>query len=212
MNWRGPMLGAITLLAMGCARFHFMSSSIPEACLVTCGRLQIVPTDAILAVNISEQTVSLFEMAAVHASPAVADRRYTLVKKFRCSTSRFGIGQIAGSNCTPLGLHRIGEKIGGGAPAGTVFKSREIIGHTSQPELANAKITTRIMWLEGLEPGFNRDGDVDSRQRYIYIHGTGDQTTIGQPSSCGCVHLADADLVWLFDRLPAGTLVWIAER
>ena len=80
-----------------------------------------------------------------------------------------------------------------------------------QPEFAGAKITTRILWLEGLEPGFNRDGNVDSRRRYIYIHGTADQESIGEPASCGCIHLADADLVYLFDRLPAGTRVWIAE-
>ncbi len=204
MNWRGPILGAMMLLTAGCTHFHFMNPPISKACLATCERLKITPTHFILTVNISEQTVSLYE--------AAAGGRYALAKKFPCSTSRFGVGQIEGSNCTPLGLHRIGEKIGEGVPAGTVFKARKIIGHTSQPELANAKITTRIMWLEGLEPGFNRDGNVDSRHRYIYIHGTGDQTSIGQPSSCGCVHLADADLVWLFDRLSTGTLVWIAER
>ena len=136
---------------------------------------------------------------------------YKFVKKFPCSTSRFGIGQTEGSNCTPLGLHRIAEKIGAGEPAGTVFKSRQIIGHTSQPEFADAKITTRILWLEGLEPGFNRGGNVDSHARYIYIHGTADQKSIGQPASHGCIHLADADLIPLFDLLPVGTLVWISE-
>jgi len=174
-------------------------TKIPDACLTTCARLKIEPTKFLLSVNVSRQTVSLFE-----------DRRF--VKVFPCSTSRFGIGQIEGSNQTPLGLHRIAEKIGGGEPAGTVFESRAVVGHTSQPEFADAKITTRIMWLEGLEPGFNRDGNVDSHRRYIYIHGTGDQTTIGQPASCGCIHLADADLIFLFDLLPSGTLVWIAKH
>ena len=201
MNWRGfaSVLVASALLNSGCAHLNFMNSQIPQACLSTCGRLEIAPTKLILVVSISRQTVSLFE----EGRP---------VKMFPCSTSRFGIGQIEGSNCTPLGLHRIAEKIGGGAPAGTVFKSRRVIGHTSQPEHAEAKITTRIMWLEGLEPGFNRDGNVDSRRRYIYIHGTANQESIGEPASCGCIHLADADLVFLFDRLPAGTLVWIAEK
>jgi hypothetical protein len=109
-------------------------------------------------------------------------------------------------------LHRIAEKIGAGERAGTVFKSRQVIGHTSQPEFADAKITTRILWLEGLEPGFNRGGNVDSRARYIYIHGTADQSFIGKPTSCGCIHLADADLIPLFDLLPSGTLVWVGER
>ena len=87
---------------------------------------------------------------------------------------------MEGSNHTPLGLHRIAEKIGAGEPAGAVFKSRRVVGHTSQPELADAKITTRILWLEGLEPGFNRGGNVDSHARYIYIHGAADQKSIGK--------------------------------
>jgi hypothetical protein len=203
MSWRVliPVMSAAVLLTSGCASLRFMNSKnkIPEACLATCGRLKIEPTQFILTANISRQTVSLFE-----------DNKF--VKKLRCSTSRFGIGQIEGSNHTPLGLHRIAEKIGGGEPAGTAFQSRQVVGHTSQPEFADAKITTRILWLEGLEPGFNQGGHVDSHARYIYIHGTGDQTTIGCPASFGCIHLADADLISLFDLLPGGTLVWIAER
>ena len=104
------------------------------------------------------------------------------------------------------------KKIGGGEPVGTVFKSREIVGHTSQPKFADAKITTRILWLEGLEPGLNQGNNVDSHERYIYIHGTANQATIGEPASCGCIHLADADLIPLFDLLPSGTLVWIAAH
>jgi hypothetical protein len=164
-----------------------------------CKRFEIAPTQFVLIVSIAEQTITLFEKSK-------------FVRKISCSTSRFGIGQAEGSNCTPLGLHRIAEKIGADEPAGTVFKSRKVVGHTSQPEFADAKITTRIMWLEGLEPGFNRGGNVDSHARYIYIHGTANQSSIGKPSSCGCIHLADADLIPLFDLLPVGTLVWIGER
>jgi lipoprotein-anchoring transpeptidase ErfK/SrfK len=176
---------------------------LPLGFLEACKQLDVVPTPCVLIVSIAEQTVSLFEQSQ-------------FVKKFPCSTSRFGIGQAEGSNRTPPGLHRIAEKIGAGEPAGTVFKSRRIIGHTSQPELADAKITTRILWLEGLEPGlnkgFNGGGSVDSHARYIYIHGTADQKSIGQPASHGCIHLADADLIPLFDLLPGGTLVWISEK
>ena len=129
-----------------------------------------------------------------------------------CSTSRFGIGQVEGSNRTPLGLHRVAEKIGANAPAGTVFKARKPIGHTSQSEFADARITTRILWLEGLEPGFNQGGNMDSHSRYIYIHGTADQSSIGKPASCGCIHLADKYLLPSFDLLPAGTLVWISRK
>jgi hypothetical protein len=168
-----------------------------------CKQQNVAPTQFVLTVSIAEQTVSLFG-------------QNKFVKQFPCSTSHFGIGQMEDSNRTPLGLHRLAEKIGAGEPAGSVFKARQIIGHTSQPEFADAKITTRILWLEGLEPGLNKgfnDGvNVDSHARYIYIHGTADQNSIGQPASHGCIHLADADLIPLFDLLPSGTLVWIGER
>jgi L,D-transpeptidase catalytic domain len=201
MNRRVLILVMSAAVAVcGCASFHSMNQpTLPEACLAACQRFAGAPTKYVLTVSVARQTVLLFE-----------DGKF--VKKFPCSTSRFGIGQIEGSNRTPLGLHRIAEKIGGGEPAGTVFQSRQIVGHTSQPEFADAKITTRILWLEGLEPGFNQGTNVDSHERYIYIHGTADQKTIGEPASCGCIHLADADLISLFDLLPAGALVWIAEQ
>jgi lipoprotein-anchoring transpeptidase ErfK/SrfK len=166
--------------------------------LQSCEKNKITPTAFLLIVSVADQTVSLFE-------------HNKLLKTMSCSTSRFGIGQTEGSNRTPLGLHRIAEKIGAGAPAGTVFKARKVVGHVSQPEFAAAKITTRIMWLEGLEPGFNQGGNVDTHARYVYIHGTADQSSIGRPDSCGCVHLSDADLIPLFDLLPGGTLVWICK-
>ena len=171
---------------------------LPAAILGICAQVNVMRTDYILAVNIARQTVSLFK-----------DEEF--IAKYPCSTSRFGIGQVEGSNCTPLGLHRIAEKIGAGAAPGTVYKGRVPIGHVSELGYDTSKITTRILWLEGLEPGLNRGGNVDSHNRYIYIHGTGDQSTIGRPGSHGCIHLADTDLVPLFDLLPSGTLVWIAE-
>jgi predicted protein tyrosine phosphatase len=169
-----------------------------DDCLSRCRQLGFSSGPVVLVVSVSCQTAALFEQGRIAG-------------EFPCSTSRFGIGQQEGSNCTPLGLHRIAEKIGAGEPPGTVFKARQIVGHTSQPELADAKITTRILWLEGLEPGFNQGGNVDSHARYIYIHGTADQSSIGKPSSCGCIHLADRDLIPLFDKLSPGTLVWISE-
>ena len=129
---------------------------------------------------------------------------------FVVSTSKFGIGQQEGSNQTPLGLHRIAEKIGGNAPRGTIFKGRVPVGNTAADD-PHAKITDRILWLDGLEPGFNRGGAVDSYRRYIYIHGTGDQSSIGKPASHGCTHVATEDLIHLFEVLPVDTLVFITE-
>jgi hypothetical protein len=192
---------AVTVAATGCASSHAMNDShpVPQACIDTCQQLAVAPTEYILTVNIAEQSVSLYK----HGK---------FVRKMSASTSRFGIGQVMDSNCTPLGLHCIAEKIGDGAPPGTVFKERRVIGHNSQPEFARAKITTRIMWLQGLEPGLNQGGKVDTHARTIYIHGTSDQESIGAPASHGCVHLSDRDLISMFDLLPSGTLVWIAEK
>jgi hypothetical protein len=134
-----------------------------------------------------------------------------MLRRYRISTSRFGLGQTENSNQTPLGLHRIAQKIGGGWPLGAVFKSRQFVGFTWQG-LPQAAIVHRILWLEGLEPGYNCGGQVDSHRRYIYIHGYSDESTLGRPQSRGCVHVAAADLLPLYDRLPVGTLVWMAER
>ena len=179
---------------------------LPTAFRRACTRLGVSLTQLVFTVRIAEQRAALFELTAK------GNRQFAkLVKEFVCSTSKFGIGQVAGSNCTPLGLHRIAEKHGEGAPAGTVFKSRKPIGHL-RDGLPLESITTRILWLDGLDPGFNRGGNVDTFARYIYIHGFGDQASLGRPASHGCIHLADADLVPLYDLLPVGTLVWIGEK
>lgn len=124
------------------------------------------------------------------------------------STSRFGVGQVADTYRTPLGLHRVGAKIGAGWPVGTVFVDREAVGYTWQGT-PNAAIAHRILWLEGLDPGFNRGGVVDTLARYVYVHGVGDETGLGHPASRGCIHMGAVDLLLLFDRVKVGTMVWI---
>jgi hypothetical protein len=147
-------------------------------------------------------------MAVWEREQGTSNLAYQMLATYRISSSRFGIGQTMNSNCTPLGVHRIARKIGGGYPQGTVFRGRKPIGFTWQG-LHDASIVHRIFWLEGLEPGFNCGGTVDSFQRYIYIHGFADETTLGRPASHGCIHVAAANLIPLYDWLPAGTLVWI---
>jgi hypothetical protein len=178
-------------------------SGVPKAlapAFRVCVRCGVIPTRHFLSVNIARQTTTLFQRREGEYSPT---------EVFRCSTSKFGVGETAGSNMTPRGLHRIARKIGGGWPVGAAFKARQMIGYTWQG-LSEARITHRILWLEGLEPGFNRGGNVDSFQRYIYIHGTGDETTLGRPDSHGCIHLSANDLLPLYDKLGEGSLVWIA--
>jgi len=136
-------------------------------------------------------------------------------KSYAISTSRNGAGERAGSYQTPRGAHLVRAKIGAGAPLGTVFRGRRPTGELYSEELARAQpgrdwILTRILWLSGLEVGRNRLGDVDTMRRYIYIHGTPDSTTLGSPSSIGCVRMRNAAIVELFDLVPAGTRVEIA--
>jgi hypothetical protein len=168
--------------------------------LRACARCGVAPTRHLLAVHIARQTTALFQRQ---------EGGYALRKIFRCSTSKYGIGETAGSNMTPRGLHRVAQKIGGGWPVGVAFKGRQVIGFTWQGQPL-APIAHRILRLEGLEPGLNRGGNVDSFRRYIYIHGTGNETTLGRPDSHGCVHLSADDLLPLYDKLPEGTLVWMS--
>ena len=182
---------------------------LPRAFARAVRRQAVRPTRFVLAVSVAAQRMVVFERAREQGAMGRFPR-YDFRRRLLVSTSRFGTGQVIDSNRTPLGLHRIAVKAGGGHPIGTVFKSRQPIGYTWQG-LPAGGIVHRILWLEGLEAGFNRGGDVDTFRRYIYIHGFGDESTLGRPQSCGCVHLAGKDLLPLFDLLPVGTLVWLAE-
>jgi hypothetical protein len=140
-------------------------------------------------------------------------RKGALVKSYAVSTSKRPPSNIKGSSGTPSGLHEIAERIGAGQPPGTVFKSRVATGrHFSElPEsLTDTNlITSRILWLRGLEPGLNRGGEVDTYDRYVYIHGTNQEDKIGEPLSAGCVVMRNLDVVELYEEVRAGDLVWI---
>jgi len=139
-----------------------------------------------------------------------------LIRRYRISTAKNGAGEKYGSFCTPRGRHIIRAKIGAGAPENTVFVKRRPTGEIFSPELdANSPgrdwMLTRILWLSGCEPGFNRLGDVDTMRRYIYIHGSPDSRTMGQPGSIGCIRMHNRDVIELFDLVDAGTPVEISE-
>ena len=132
------------------------------------------------------------------------------------STAARGAGEEKDSFRTPRGAHVVRACIGAGAPLNTVFVGRRPTGEIYTPALGRAHpgrdwILTRILWLSGLEPGRNRLGNVDTMQRYIYIHGTPDEVTLGVPGSHGCIRMRNRDVVELFDRAPAGTEVRIRE-
>lgn len=158
-----------------------------------------------LSVDLAAQRLRLHERDAV-------------VAEWPVSTAANGAGEIQGSGCTPRGRHVVRAKIGAGAPEGTVFKSRRVAEDVPRfSAAARAEhpgrdwILSRILWLSGTEPGVNRLGCVDTMRRYIYIHGTPELDSLGRPASHGCIRMACADLITLFERVSAGTTVTIHE-
>lgn len=147
---------------------------------------------------------------------ALSDKQRREIRCYSVSTSRNGAGEFRGSFCTPRGRHIIRAKIGAGQPINTVFVRRRPTGEIWTPDLG-AKfpgrdwILTRILWLSGCEPGFNRLGQVDTMQRYIYIHGSPDSIPMGVPGSIGCVRMANDDLLELFELVSPSTEVEILE-
>lgn len=142
------------------------------------------------------------------------DDSNALLRRYAVSTAKQGMGERRGSYCTPRGRHIVRAKIGQGYPAGTVFVGRRATGEIYTPELGERYpdrdwILTRILWLSGCEVGYNRLGACDTMRRYIYIHGTPASVTLGVPGSHGCIRMANADLIELFDLVPVGISVEI---
>jgi len=142
------------------------------------------------------------------------DAHGQLIRQYRISSAKNGTGQENGSFCTPLGKHIIRAKIGADQTVNTVFIKRRPTGEIYTQELAEQFpkrdwILTRILWLSGCQPGFNRLGSVDTMRRYIYIHGTPDSVEMGKPGSIGCIRMRNSDLLELFDRISVGTQVEI---
>lgn len=152
-----------------------------------------------IRVNLHHQRLDLMDSGAV-------------LKSYRVSTSRYGAGERAGSFCTPRGRHLVRAMIGGGAPAGAVFRGRRKTGEIYSGELASQHpgrdwVLSRILWLSGTEVGRNRLGDVDTMRRYIYIHGTPARNALGTPASIGCIRMSDEDVIELYDMVSPGTVV-----
>lgn len=152
------------------------------------------PTRPRLEVSIGTQRIQLWDGVR-------------LVREWPCSTSKFGIGFVEGSNKTPLGSFVVREKHGAGAESGTIFKARMAAGLWRAGDVTKDDLVlTRILRLDGDEAR-----NANTFERYIYIHGTNDERLIGQRGSHGCVRLRNADVVELFDLVPEGTAVWIDE-
>ena len=157
-----------------------------------------------IEISISNQILTLFDnFGGVKA-------------KYPVSTAGNGVGCEKDSGCTPLGAHIVRAKIGAGCEPNTVFVGRRSTGEICTPELMAQYpnrdwILTRILWLSGTEIGKNRLGNVDTMQRYIYIHGTPDSTDLSVIGSHGCIRMRNADMIALFDLVEVGTIVVISE-
>lgn len=137
-----------------------------------------------------------------------------VVNRYVVSTAANGVGCEKDSGCTPEGVHIIRAKIGEGAALNTVFVGRRATGEVCTSDLMKQYpdrdwILTRILWLSGKEIGKNRLGNVDTMQRYIYIHGSPDGTEMGKIGSHGCIRMRNADIIQLFDQVTVGTRVFI---
>ncbi len=160
-------------------------------------------TNKHIIVSINEQTMQLLENDELN-------------KEYVISSAKNGVGEQMDSECTPRGEHTIGEKIGKDCEINTVFVGRLPTGEVYEPELRQLHperdwILTRILWLNGEEEGKNKNGKVDSHDRYIYIHGTPDDVKMGKPGSRGCIRMRNEDIVELFDLVEVGTRVTIHE-
>ena len=138
-----------------------------------------------------------------------------LIKSYPISSSKYGEGSTENSNMTPLGLHVIKEKIGTNVPINTLFISRINTKRTVNIENSRNKtkddhITSRILWLDGLEEGKNKGKGVDSYSRYIYIHGTHEEGLIGEKASHGCIRMLNNDVIDLYNYVNIGTEVYIS--
>lgn len=167
-----------------------------------CVRLGIKPADSTLFVRIGTQTMQFLQ-------------RGEHVRTYIISTSRRPPSNVKDSLGTPRGLHEVAERIGAGQPPGMVFKARVPTGRhfgemTEAPAEANL-ISSRILWLRGLEPGINQGGEVDTHARYIYIHGTNHEDQLGTPQSSGCILMGNLDIIALYDEIRTGDLVLIVD-
>lgn len=159
----------------------------------------------------------------MHINISILQQKLTLLDEsgkvkaqYAISSAANGVGCEKNSGCTPLGAHIIRAKIGDQQPLNTVFVGRRPTGEICTPALMaefpeRDWILTRILWLSGNELGKNRLGNVDTMQRYIYIHGTPDSVAVGSPDSHGCIRMRNTDIVELFNMVPVGTSVMIAE-
>jgi len=157
--------------------------------------------DEVLFVNITEQKM-------YHI------KEKEIVKTYVISSSSYGVGNKAGSNKTPIGLHKVKQKFGEKTPIngkmiGRVFYGNIATIYTDNTKSKTDDVCSRILWLVGLEEGLNKGEGIDSYNRYIYIHGTSEEGRLGKPASHGCIRMKNKEVIELYEKVKIGTLVLI---
>lgn len=172
-----------------------LASSACAVMVLFCQCSSVLPGKASkVVVSVKEQKLALY-------------RDGKLVSKYPVSTSKFGEGDEPGSYRTPLGTMKVAEKIGGSAPKGAVFKSRRRTGEILSPNAPGRDpIVSRILWLAGTE---NRNQN--AYQRCIYIHGTAEESKVGQAASYGCIRMKSRDVIHLYRKVGTGTEVEVVQ-
>ena len=137
-----------------------------------------------------------------------------IISIFTISSSKYGTGSKNGSNKTPLGLHKIKEKHGEETPingkmVGRVFYGNIATIYHDTTSSQTDDVTSRVLWLEGIEQGKNKGKGIDSYKRYIYIHGTSEEGKLGTPASHGCIRMKNKEVIELYEKIKIGTLVLI---
>ncbi len=158
------------------------------------------PHNLVIIISISHQRLYL-----------IKDKRIT--ESYIISSAKKGTGNLSGSYKTPLGVHSISEKFGDNAEIGSIFKVREntrklakILTHPNDKNNED-NITSRILWLTGMEEGINKGKNIDTHDRYIYIHGTDEEGRLGKAVSHGCIRMSNQDVINLYAQVTVGTLV-----
>jgi hypothetical protein len=197
---------SLAIRDMDCAALTVTSFNLPRLWLVALfgvlvgqGLLKAQPSGPSgrieIVVSVAEQRLALLEDGVI-------------VKKFPISTSKFGLGDACGSYKTPVGRLRVWSKLGDDLPEGAVFRHRNFSGEVLAVNAPGRDpIVTRILWLEGAEPG-----NQNARRRGIYIHGTPQESSLGKAGSYGCIRMRSRDVVEIFDAAPLGTLVTIVAK
>lgn len=191
----------ILLTLISCTVMNDMSSKNKVINTLERISLNYYKIDKLLLVNVEDQEMYLLQKGII-------------INKYPISSSVYGTGSKVNSLKTPLGRHIIVQKIGDGLPLAAVLKGREWTGGianiiTDPIDTEFDIVTSRILWLSGLEEGLNSGPGVDSKSRYIYIHGTAEEGLIGKPASDGCIRMYNKDVISLFNKVDTKTEVWI---